>query len=101
MTCGLYSAFFLQIVLIPIGFLNISKSRWCKGLLISLRVGGITMFIVTILVTMLEMFLDSRGTNLGGFSGGAIPLIVGITAGLIVSVPIWRHQLRSISYSTD
>jgi hypothetical protein len=100
MTCGLYTAFFLQIVLIPIGFLNISKSRWGRCLLISLRVGDITMFIVTILVTILELLLDLLGMHLGSFSGGAIPLIVGVLAGLIVSLTIW-HQPRSISHSTD
>jgi hypothetical protein len=73
------------------------KRSGVKGMMFSLRIGGITMFLMTILVLMVEFLLDWLGMNLGIFSGGAIPLMVGMIAGFIVTISIWRRRSRTIT----
>ncbi len=91
-TFFLYSAFMLQLVLIPVVVMDVAKKSRIKGLIMCLRIGGITMFIVTIVVLILEFILDSLGINLGIFSGGAIPLIIGLASGSFGALLIWRRQ---------
>jgi len=101
MTFCLYSVFILQIILLPLGVLFGTKNKKAKGRIMSLRVGGITMFIVTILVLVLEFIADWLGMNPGVFSGGAIPLMVGIGSGVIGANFIWRTQGRTFPPSND
>jgi hypothetical protein len=101
MTFCLYSVVILQIILLPLGVLFGTKNRKAKGRIMSLRAGGITILIVTILVLILEFIVDWLGMNLGVFSGGAIPLIVGIGSGVIGANFIWRTQGRSLPPSND
>ena len=101
MTFCLYSVFILQIILLPLGVLFGTKNKKAKGRIMSLRVGGITMFIMTILFLILEFIVDWLGINLGIFSGGAIPLMVGIGSGVIGANFIWRTQGRTFPPSND
>jgi hypothetical protein len=101
MTFCLYSVFILQIILLPLGVLFGTKNKKAKGRIMSLRVGGITMFIVTILFLILEFIVNWLGINLGIFSGGAIPLMVGIGSVVIGANFIWRTQGRTFPPSND
>jgi hypothetical protein len=101
MTFFLYTAFVLQLILIPIRASDAWENKKVQSLIPRIRVGGILMFIVTILVLMLEFFFDWLGMDFGVFSGGVIPLIVGIGSGLIGANLIWLRQARTFPPSSD